>query len=204
MVRPGAPVFRCRSVIVFCPAQGHHGPPQNRTCRFPASGSSTSLPRRQRSSRPCARPRPCRQADRTPVRARPDPKASCPCRHSISEYGPHGGCSVQLAADPFEWVRLPPSRTGHYPDYASTMSRPDGRISKTPPCLLGWLGQTSDTALPSSDAIRRRTRCGLRPRHAVVDSPANAYHDTGFRANQPLAPCRQQDFGAYCLHVRCG
>jgi hypothetical protein len=123
---------------------------------------------------------------------------------SISAYGPPVFDSARGIAGPFEWVRLVPSRAGHYPGYASTMSRSDGRISVAPPCLIGLLGQASDTALPSSDAIRRRTRCGLRLRHAVIDSPATAYHDTGFRAKQPLAPCKQQNFGAYCLHLRCG
>ena len=81
---------------------------------------------------------------------------------SISGYGPHVLRPVRRIAGPFEWVLHPQSLAGHGPDYASTRNRSDGRISVSPPCLVGLLEQTSDTALPSSDAIRWMARCGLR------------------------------------------
>ena len=79
----------------------------------------------------------------------------------ISEYGPHLLSSGQLNAGPFEchqpsgvWL------TGRYPDYTSTMSRSDCRISMSPPCFFSLLRNASDTAIPSSDAIRWMSRCG--------------------------------------------
>ena len=107
----------------------------------------------------------------------------------ISVYGPHLLSSVRLTAGPFEWVPYSRAATGHYPGYASTMSRSDCRISMSPPCFFSLLRNASNTAIPSSDAIRWMTRYGLRPRHAVADLPSYACNDTGFRAKQPLAHC---------------
>ena len=53
-------------------------------------------------------------------------------------------------------------------------------------------------------SVRLRSGQALRPRHVVTDSPNSACHDTGFRAKHPLAHLQTVNFGAYCLHLRCG
>ncbi len=55
---------------------------------------------------------------------------------STSEDGPHLLSSAQLTAGPFEWLLLSQTRAGHYPDYVSTMSQSDYRISPAPPCFF--------------------------------------------------------------------
>ncbi len=69
-------------------------------------------------------------------------------------YGPHFLSPYQLTAGSFKWVPYTWARIGHYPDYASTMGWSDCRISVAPPCLFGLLEHASNTAIPSSDAIR--------------------------------------------------
>jgi hypothetical protein len=130
---------RCRSVTIFYLASRLQRPSQNRTCRFPTSGSSTALTSNVRKRRSIEGER---VVGRIRFRARD-----------------RSTFALTRCCQPLRVGRI--ARAGRYSGYASTMSWSDCRCRRTsalPLRLVGGLRQDcsrrSGTALPSSTMNR--------------------------------------------------
>ena len=109
--------FDMRSATIFNHVRRLQCPSQNRTCRFPTSGSSAKLARRAVA--------PCRCKGLGGVRC----SVRCPTHVSAS--------LCVLLPTPSSG---PAARAGHYPDYSSTMSWSDCHAVTLPPHLFGFVG----------------------------------------------------------------